>query len=221
MHSLIPQDDVGFLLKLPIYPPLLSATRHPTEASGGMDRMSLDEGLGYAACPQDLKASFPSVFEALPCDSSGLLLDYHPAWDGLLALIGVPVLDMKRLLSSILVPNLHCLPESMQASILDKILADWQHLGSDPGLVSVLGDQPFVLASDGARHRPSELYDPSHPLLSLVFCDSAVFPQEPFNSLSWLEVRSPLVILNQAHCINHALSWITAGAAVLWSDAQR
>ena len=186
MRRTIALEDIVVLLKLPIYPTALSATMDVTDVRS---RTALDAYAGYVSCPWDLRTGIPGLVESLPDDVSRLLLDYNPDWKALLDLLNIPILDVTSLLSSIVLPNLQFLSVNMQMTVLTKILADWLHFRSNPILVSALQCQAFVLASNGMQYKPTELYDPSHPLLALVFKDCPVFPHGTFNSPAWMEVR--------------------------------
>ena len=179
-------EDIAVLLKLPIYPTALSDA---VEVTGVRSRTALNVYAGYVACPMDLRTEFPGLVESLPDDVFRLLLDYNPDWKALLDLLDIPTLDVTSLLSSIVLPNLQLLSDTIQMTVLTIILADWLHFRSNPILVSALKCQSFVLASNGMRYKPTELYDPSHPLLALVFKDCPVFPHGMFNSPAWVEVR--------------------------------
>ena len=75
-----------------------------------------------------------------------------------------------------------------QANVLSTVHDEWPRLCSEPALVEALKDCPFVLTSDGSHCRPTELYDPSQPLLEMVFRGKPLFPAEQYSFPSWLRV---------------------------------
>lgn len=134
----------------------------------------------------------------------------QPPLTRLYSLLRVPTLTTAQFLAHVALPHWAALPDRVQAVALTRIQSDWATLKSDPGLVSALKATAFVLAEEPAPNqatsspettasssnssspvvlkRPTELYDPGHPLYSKVYRGAGRFPAGQYAYPSWLEV---------------------------------
>jgi hypothetical protein len=121
--------------------------------------------------------------------------------------LGVPALSESGVLTRFLLPAFAHMAVHEQDALLKFVRDGWGTLkAGDPAFVEAMGRVAFVptpgagtdsggggggVGNSGGLAKPSELLDPAHPLLSVVFDDDPrAFPPSPFNGKSVFEEGS-------------------------------
>jgi len=158
-----------------------------------------DVRIAPTVCPTSVLSHVPGLFEALPWRVQASLLEARPGLMQLYSTLNVATFSIATLLASVAVPLLHALPQPAKATVLDCIQSGWTSrnlaLEQEPTLVESLQSCAFVTARTAngedlsQLYRPSELYDPDHPLFSQVYADAeGAFPSAQFCTPAWLTV---------------------------------
>lgn len=161
-------------------PGLAVLRRLPIFRTAAGAHVALDSGPQFAVCPPESQA-----FVSGAAGSFAELLEVRPAAAPLLAALGVPELTDGDVLSLYILPRFDSMDQGGRLAALAYAKRHWPRLRSDSKLVSALKATPFV---NGGR-RPTELMDPSVPLLASVFeGQGEMFPAGQFATTDWLAV---------------------------------
>jgi hypothetical protein len=163
----------------------------PTLAGGRAAAAGPDDGLNGACAESTADAVFGNA-TSLPSGLRRRLLAADAYCAPLLSMLRIPILDDAALLVAISAGagerGLAALPDGPRAGALEFVQREWPRLQGDHRLVETLSASAFVPRADGTFARPSDLYDPSHPVLSTAFADQPVFPSGRFAHPPWLDI---------------------------------